>query len=144
MTNKQIVQLLFSSLIAIAIIYSIVLGKAKTILLVLDATTYICIAIGLLLPLLYYKRKLRTVKILDFNKNNNFTFRSTVMFFLLFQLIDYIYEDGFIGMISQWISYWIMGVIGFEIITILNYYKNTQYYKQLFTHDTKNYPHKYQ
>jgi len=135
MTNKQILQLFFITFITIAITYSIFLGKAKTISLILDATTYIIIAMGLLLPLLYYKRKLKTVEIVDFNKNNNFTFHSTVMFFLLFQGIDYIYEDGFIGMISQWIAYWIMGVIGFEIITILNYYKNTQYYKQIFTHD---------
>jgi len=133
MTNKQIVKLFFSSFIAIVITYSIVLGKVKIILLFLDTTTYIFVALGLLLPLWYYKRKLKTVQILDFNKNNNLTFQSTVLFFLFFQVIDYIYEDGFIGMIRQWIFYWIMGIIAFIVINIINYYKNIQYYKQVLS-----------
>jgi hypothetical protein len=141
MTNKQIGQLFLVSLLAILITYSIFLGKVKTILLFLDASIYIFVAIGLLLPLWYYKRKLKTVEILDFNKNSNLTFQSTALFFLFFQVIDYIYEDGFLGMISQWFFYWIMGFIAFIVITIMNYYKNIQYYKEVLTHDAKYYPY---
>jgi len=141
MTNKQIGQLFLATFVAILIIYSIFLGSVKTILLLLDATTYIVIAIGLFFVLWYYKRKLKTVEILDFNKNSNLTFQSTTLFFLFFQVIDYIYEGGFIGMISQWFFYWIMGIIAFIVITIMNYYKNIQYYKQVLTHDPKYYPY---
>ena len=141
MTNKQIGQLFLATFVAILIIYSIFLGSVKTILLLLDATTYIVIAIGLFFVLWYYKRKLKTVEILDFNKNSNLTFQSTTLFFLFFQVIDYIYEGGFIGMISQWFFYWIMGIIAFIVITIINYYKNIQYYKQVLTHDPKYYPY---
>ncbi|MCD4757846.1 MAG: hypothetical protein K8R39_06205 [Arcobacteraceae bacterium] len=141
MTNKQIGQLFLATFVAILIIYSIFLGNVKTILLLLDATTYILIALGLSFVLWYYKRKLKTVEILDFNKNSNLTFQSTTLFFLFFQVIDYIYEGGFIGMISQWFFYWIMGIIAFIVITIINYYKNIQYYKQVLTHDPKYYPY---
>jgi len=141
MTNKQIGQLFLASFIAILITYSIFLGKVKTILLFLDTSMYIVIALVLLLPLWFYKRKLHSVEIIDFNKNSGLTFQSTALFFLFFQVIDYIYEDGFIGMISQWIFYWIMGIIAFILVNIMNYYKNAQYYKQVLTHDAKYYPH---
>ena len=141
MTNKQIGQLFLATFIAILITYSIFLGNVKTILLLLDATTYILVAIGLSFVLWYYKRKLKTVEIINFNKNSNLTFQSTALFFLFFQVIDYIYEGGFIGMISQWFFYWIMGIIAFIVITIMNYYKNIQYYKQVLTHDPKYYPY---
>ena len=129
MTNKQIGQLFLATFIAILITYSIFLGNVKTILLLLDATTYILVAIGLSFVLLYYKRKLKTVEIIDFNKNSNLTFQSTALFFLFFQVIDYIYEDGFKGMISQWFIYWIMGVIGVLLMDIINSYKNLKLLK---------------
>ncbi len=144
MTNKQISQLFLASIIAILITYSIFLGKVKTIFLFLDAAVYIFVAIALLLPLWRYKKKLKTVEIIDFNRNSNLTFQSTALFFLFFQVIDYIYEDGFIGMISQWIFYWMMGIIAFIIVNIMNYYKNVQYYKQVLTHDAKYYPYENQ
>ena len=144
MTNKQLTQLFLASFIAILVTYSIFLGKVKTIFLFLDATIYIFVAMGLLLPLLYYKRKLKTVEVIDFNKNSSLTFQSTVLFFLFFQVIDYIYGDGFLGMISQWFFYWIMGLIAFIVINIMNYYKNIQYYKQVLTHDAKYYPYEVQ
>ncbi len=140
MTNKQILQLFLTSLLMILIVYTVFLGEVKTILLLLDASLYIFISLGLIVPLLYYKRKLASVEIIDFNKNSSLTFQSTVLFFLVFQIIDYIYEDGFIGMISQWFFYWIMGIITFIVINIINYYKNRQYYKQVLTHDAKYYP----
>jgi len=140
MTNKQILQLFLASLLMILIVYAIFLGEVKTILLLLDASLYIFISLGLIVPLLYYKRKLASVEIIDFNKNSSLTFQSTILFFLFFQIIDYIYEDGFIGMISQWFFYWIMGIVTFIVINIINYYKNIQYYKQVLTHDAKYYP----
>ena len=41
-------------------------------------------------------------------------------------MVDYISEDGFIGMISQWFFYWIMGLIALVLMETINYLKNYQ------------------
>jgi hypothetical protein len=52
------------------------------------------------------------------------------MFFLIFQVVDYYMEDGFIGMISQWFLYWVMGIIALLLMQIINYYKNYKLIQQ--------------
>ena len=116
---------LFSlTFIAIITIYLYVLGEDKTIEIIKDAYLYIFSLVPLGLIYLYFKFKLKEYEIIDFNKNTNFSFQTTVIFFLIFQVVDYIYEDGFIGMISQWFLYWIMGIIALLLMGIINYYKN--------------------
>jgi hypothetical protein len=39
-------------------------------------------------------------------------------------------EDGFIGMISQWFLYWVMGIIALLLMQIINYYKNYKLIQQ--------------
>ena len=116
---------LFSlTFISIITIYLCVLGEDKTIEIIKDAYLYIFSLVPLGLIYVYFKFKLKEYEIIDFNKNTNFSFQTTVIFFLIFQVIDYIYEDGFIGMISQWFLYWIMGIIALFLMGIINYYKN--------------------
>jgi hypothetical protein len=116
---------LFSlTLISIITIYLFVLGENKTIEIIKNQYLYILSLIPLGLIYLYLKYKLKEYEIIDFNKNTNFSFQTTVIFFLIFQVVDYIHEDGFIGMISQWFLYWIMGIIALFLIGIINYYKN--------------------
>ena len=116
---------LFSlTFITIITIYLYVLGEDKTIEIIKDAYLYIFSLVPLGLIYLYFKFKLKEYEIIDFNKNTNFSFQTTVVFFLIFQVVDYIYEDGFIGMISQWFLYWIMGIIALLLMGIINYYKN--------------------
>ena len=116
---------LFSlTFISIITIYLYVLGEDKTIEIIKDAYLYIFSLVPLGLIYLYFKFKLKEYEIIDFNKNTNFSFQTTVVFFLIFQVVDYIYEDGFIGMISQWFLYWIMGIIALLLMGIINYYKN--------------------
>lgn len=116
---------LFSlTFISIITIYLYVLGEDKTIEIIKDAYLYIFSLVPLGLIYLYFKFKLKEYEIIDFNKNTNFSFQTTVIFFLIFQVVDYIYEDGFIGMISQWFLYWIMGIIALFLMGIINYYKN--------------------
>ena len=116
---------LFSlTFIAIITIYLYVLGEDKTIEIIKDAYLYIFSLVPLGLIYVYFKFKLKEYEIIDFNKNTNFSFQTTVVFFLIFQVVDYIYEDGFIGMISQWFLYWIMGIIALLLMGIINYYKN--------------------
>ncbi len=116
---------LFSlTFIAIITIYLYVLGEDKTIEIIKDSYLYIFSLVPLGLIYVYFKFKLKEYEIIDFNKNTNFSFQTTVVFFLIFQVVDYIYEDGFIGMISQWFLYWIMGIIALLLMGIINYYKN--------------------
>jgi len=116
---------LFSlTFILIITIYIYVLGEDKTIEIIKDDYLYILSLIPLGLIYLYFKFKLKDYEIIDFNKNTNFSFQTTVMLFLIFQVVDYILEDGFIGMISQWFLYWIMGIIALLLMGIINFYKN--------------------
>ena len=116
---------LFSlTFIAIITIYLYVLGEDKTIEIIKDSYLYIFSLVPLGLIYVYFKFKLKEYEIIDFNKNTNFSFQTTVVFFLIFQVVDYIYEDGFIGMISQWFLYWIMGIIALLLMGVINYYKN--------------------
>jgi hypothetical protein len=116
---------LFSlTFILIITIYIYVLGEDKTIEIIKDDYLYILSLIPLGLIYLYFKFKLKDYEIIDFNKNTNFSFQTTVIFFLVFQVVDYIQQDGFIGMISQWLLYWIMGLIALFMMGIINYYKN--------------------
>ena len=118
---------LFSlTFIAIITIYLYVLGEDKTIEIIKDSYLYIFSLVPLGLIYVYFKFKLKEYEIIDFNKNTNFSFQTTVVFFLIFQVVDYIYEDGFIGMISQWFFYWIMGLIALVLMETINYLKNYQ------------------
>jgi hypothetical protein len=110
--------------IAIISIYFFVFGENKTIEMIKDEYLYILSLIPISATFLYFKFKLKGYEIIDFNKNSNLSFQTTVMLFLVFQVVDYILEDGFIGMISQWFLYWVMGIIALLLMEIINYYKN--------------------
>lgn len=124
MNPKQIHLLFVSSLIGILLTYMFFLNKVKIIGLILDELVFIAILIFIALYSIFYKRRLKGYPIIDFNKDSSMSFKNIVLFFLFFQVIDYIYEGGFIGMISMWFSYWVFGYIAFIIISTINYYKN--------------------
>lgn len=112
------------TLIAIISIYIMVFGADKTIEMIKAEYLFILALIPISSALLFFKFKLKNYEIINFNRNNTFSLQSTIGFFLLFQVIDYFYEDGFIGMISQWFLYWIMGVIALLLLETINYFKN--------------------
>ena len=113
-----------AAFIAIISIYFFVFGENKTLEMIKDEYLYILSLIPISATFLYFKFKLKDYEIIDFNKNSNLSFQTTVMLFLIFQVVDYILEDGFIGMISQWFLYWIMGIIALLLMGIINFYKN--------------------
>ena len=121
--NKP-VNLFSVALIAIIIIYYFVLGEDKTIEIIKEDYLFILALIPVSFAFLYFKFKLKDYELINFNKNSNISLQSTIMFFLIFQVVDYFSEDGFIGMISQWFLYWIMGVIALLLMETINYYKN--------------------
>ncbi|MDD4329333.1 MAG: hypothetical protein PHD79_05210 [Aliarcobacter sp.] len=114
--------------IAIIVVYLFVFGESKTIELIKTQYLYILGLIPLGLIFIYYRFKLKDYEIIDFNKNAKFSFSTSVIFFVIFQIVDYIQEDGFIGMISQWFFYWVMGIIALFLMEIINYYKNYKVY----------------
>ena len=114
--------------IVIIAVYLFVFGESKTIELIKTQYLYILGLIPLGLIFIYYRFKLKDYEIIDFNKNAKFSFSTSVIFFVIFQIVDYIQEDGFIGMISQWFFYWVMGIIALFLMEIINYYKNNKVY----------------
>lgn len=70
--------------------------------------------------LLFLNFKRKDYELINFNKNNTFSLKSTIVFFLIFQVVDYIAEDGFLGMINKWFLYWIRGVIALPLLEIIN------------------------
>ena len=114
--------------IVIIAVYLFVFGESKTIELIKTQYLYILGLIPLGLIFIYCRFKLKDYEIIDFNKNTKFSFSTSVIFFVIFQIVDYIQEDGFIGMISQWFFYWVMGIIALFLMEIINYYKNYKVY----------------
>ena len=117
-------ELFILTFIAIITSYIYLFGENKTIELI--KTEYLSITALFIITaiLLYFKFKLKDYKLINFIPNNNLSFKSTISFFILFQIIDYFYEDGFLGMVSQWFFYWTMGLIALISMQTINYYKN--------------------
>jgi len=125
MQDKPI--LLFTTLlIAIGVVYINILGEYKTIGLILDQYILIAIIIIAWFISLYFSFKLRAQPKLKFVQNNQ-SFKSMITIFLIFQVVDYYFEDGFIGMISQWFLYWLFGVLSLIVMKILNQYKTLKF-----------------
>lgn len=113
------------SFFAIISTYLYVFGQDKTIEMIKEEYLFIIGLFVLTAIFIFFKFKLKDYEIREFPQNN-LSFKSTVIFFLIFQVVDYISEDGFIGMISQWFLYWVMGLIALVLIENINYFKNYQ------------------
>ena len=113
------------SFISIIATYLYVFGQERTIEIIKEEYISIIGLIVLTAVFLFFKFKLKDFEIREFPQNN-LSFKSTVLFLLIFQVVDYISEDGFIGMISQWFFYWIMGLIALVLMETINYLKNYQ------------------
>jgi len=123
-------KLLFATtLIAIFTIYYFVFGIYRTIQIVTAEYLLILLIAPILLAISYYKRKLKYFEITDYIKDSRPTLKSTIIFFLVFQVVDYYYEGGFEGMLKLWFVYWIYGIIALLVMRVINYYKN---YRVLF------------
>ncbi|WP_419769014.1 MAG: hypothetical protein ACNI3C_06525 [Candidatus Marinarcus sp.] len=119
---------LFSTtLFAILFIYTHVLGEVKTIQLIVDEFWFILALFPFSLLLFYSKYKVKHYEVTI--PVQTMTFKTSVIFFLFFEVIDYFNQDGFEGMISQWFFYWIMGLLSLcliETVTNFKIYKLSQ------------------
>ena len=123
-------KLLFATtLITIFTIYYFVFGIYRTIQIVTAEYLLILLIAPILLAISHYKRKLKFFEIDDYIKDSRPSIKSTIIFFLVFQVVDYYYEGGFEGMLKLWFVYWIYGIIALLVMQLINYYKN---YRMLF------------
>ena len=127
---SNIRNLFILSFIGVISTYLFVFGQNKTITMITSEYLFILALFPIIIALVFFKSKLKDFEIIDFNKNNTFSLQSTIGFFLIFQVVDYYMEDGFIGMISQWFLYWIMGLIALLLMQTINYYKNYKVLQQ--------------
>jgi len=125
----KIKTLLMISMLGIIIVYYTFLPTDEIYKIVTGE--YIVASVGAILIaiLSYFKYKLKGFNIISYIPNtHSVDLKSTIAFFLLFQAIDFYYEDGFIGMISQWFIYWIFGLIAWVVTININLYKNYRFY----------------
>jgi len=126
----NIKKLLFFSLLAIFIIYYMVFSFEKIIEIVNKEYIFIILNIVLMICIFYYKRKLNGLKIVPYLSNlHTVPTRSTLIIFLIFQGVDYYYQDSFKDMIALWFTYWIIGVFAYLLTNTINLYKNFKFYK---------------
>jgi hypothetical protein len=116
------------SFIAIFFVYSIIFTPSEIIQLITGEYIVISLNIIMIGIYFYFKNKLKYQQIYDFVGTNQLNIKSIIIFFLIFQVVDYYYEDGIIGMISLWFMYWLFGIFAYFLTQNINYYKNYKYY----------------
>ena len=122
--------LLILTLISIAITYYIFLTPSVILEIVKDQYIFMGIGLVLIISFIYFKIKLKDLQLISYIPNTDVVpLKSTLIFFIIFQAVDYYYEDGFIGMISQWFIYWIFGVLAWIVTNNINLYKNFKFYQ---------------
>lgn len=120
MNNK----LLFSTTLIITIAsYLYLLGEIRTIQLIVEEILLIALLFPLLIFYFFFKSKLKGYDVEHLMNKQQLSFKTTLLFFLILQAFDYYYEDGFIGMMSQWFFYWILGLLSLLFIDTLHFYR---------------------
>jgi len=123
-------KLLLLTLMAISIVYYIFLTPEVVYKIVVEECLFLGIALCLYALFIYYKIKLKDLTLISYIPNiNDVDLKTTLVFFAIFQVVDFYFEDGFIGMISQWFVYWVFAVIAWLVSNNINFYKNFQFYK---------------
>lgn len=130
--------LLILTLISIAIAYYIFLTPSTILEIIKDQYIFMGVIIVLIISFIYFRIKLKNLQLISYIPNTDVVpLKSTLIFFVIFQAVDFYYENGFIGMISQWFVYWIFGVLAWLVTNNINLYKNFKFYKHESFEDHK-------
>lgn len=122
--------LFFLSFLIISVVYYLYIPIEQVILILKDEYILSFVSLLSLFIWIFLDYKLKYIDILNFVPNTtHINLKNSILLFLLFQLVDFYMEDGFIGMISQWYIYWLFGLLAYFLTNIINLYKNMQYYK---------------
>ena len=105
--------------------YFYVFGQNKTLEILQNQYLYVLGLFVLIMVFFYFRNYIKKlhIDISNIPKVNLMPLNQSLGFFIFFCIIDYYYEDGFEGMISQWIIYWIFGLISIVLLNLINYYK---------------------
>jgi len=115
-------------------VYYIFLSQKEIFEIVKAEYILISINIVFMAVFLFFKNRLKDSEILEFLKDtNHVSLKSTLLFFLVFQAVDFYYENGFFGMISQWFMYWLFAILALLVTNNINYYKNYKHYNHTKT-----------
>jgi hypothetical protein len=122
--------LLVASIFCISLVYYIVLTPHAIMKIIKGEYIFLALALFLFIPFLYLKFKLKNLTLIAYIPNiNTVDIKTTLVIFLIFQGVDFYFENGFIGMISQWFIYWVFALLGVLLTNNINLYKNYQFYK---------------
>ena len=122
--------LLIISLLAINIVYYFLFSSFKIFTLIVEEYIFIGITFLMWIIYRYFKFILNGKQLFEFIPNTNYIeLKSTIIFFLIFEVVDFYMEDGLIGMISLWFSYWLFGVLAYLLTHNINFYKNYKAYQ---------------
>lgn len=116
------------SFISIFFVYTIIFTPHEIIQLIFREYILITLNIIAITIYLYLKNKLKYQRIHNLIAINQLNIKSIIIFFFIFQVVDFYYEDGIIGMISLWFMYWLFGIFAYFLTQNINYYKNYKYY----------------
>jgi len=93
--------------------------------IVLDEYILLSIDFSLILGYFWLKFKLKDKQLYEFIPNTNYVpLKSTILFFIIFEIVDFYSEDGLIGMIKLWFMYWLFGILTYFLTHIINLYYN--------------------
>jgi len=122
--------LLLATLVAVGIMYNYLFSLDEIRQIIFDEYISICITILLFFVSLYFRYKLKDKLLCQFVPNLHYVpIKSSIYFFIFFEIIDYYSEDGLIGMIKLWFVYWVFAVLFYFLTHNINYYLNFKAYK---------------
>ena len=117
--------LLGITFVSISIIYYFLFTLNEIIEIVKDEYIVILIAFFMICIYVFFQKRLQGKILYEFIPTSEYvSIKSTIVFFVIFEAIDYYYEGGFVGMVKLWVSYWFFGVIAYFLTYNINFYKN--------------------
>ena len=105
--------------------YIYVFGENKTLEILQNEYILFSVLIFLTMAffILRFKVKNENIDLSIIPKTPILPIKQSIVFFIVFCAIDYYSEDGFEGMITQWIIYWIFGLISLVLLNFISFYK---------------------
>ncbi len=123
--------LLSITFIAIVIVYKILFSSDEIINIIKEEYITMGVLLLFIAVYIYFYTKLKDKLLYAFIPNLNYvSLKSTIIFFVIFEMVDYHYEGGFIGMIKLWFSYWLYGLIAYFMTHNINFYQNYKKYSK--------------
>ena len=121
--------LLTLTLICLFIIYYIFLDIQTITTIILDEYILLSVVTAFTFILIYFKIKLKEYIIMDYLPNiKTVSLKQSSILFIIFCIIDFYDKDGLIGMIKLWFMYWLFAIVSWQVMNIINYYKNYKFY----------------